>query len=80
MTMKAVDIPKQKRKLIGVQFIRELRIFGVPRGSIGASSEAISLAYDDSTGSIVVTRDEDGATEQVLPSAVAVLSWRLNNG
>lgn len=65
-----------KRKLIGVQFIRDVRVFGIPRSSIGSTVDGIHLFYDDESGSLQVARDDDGAVEEVMPSAIAVLSWR----
>lgn len=66
-------------KLVGVQFTRELRVFGVPRGSIGSNQHDVSLAWDEDRGVMTVMRNGDGAFEEILPAAIAVLSWRKSD-
>jgi len=63
-------------KLVGVQFVKEVRIFGVPRSSIGSNTDGIVMDWDGKAGMLYVTRTSDGAETWVPYPTIAGLSWR----
>jgi hypothetical protein len=68
------EAPKPKR-LVAVQFLKDLKIFGRPLSSVSEAMQGLHIHWDG-TKLVITAEGDSGSEEWVHPQAIAAMRWR----